>query len=183
MGSVEIPQFDYLSSPLADKNINSISDYLNTVGQLGVQVKNDYTVEFSDLEGINFYCTSISLPNIKHNTTEIAFNGFNIAIPTIIEYVREFTMTFINDAHGFFYSKLSEMVVNNASAQKVRTNSTITVTQQCGSSPDVTKIKLYGVRIQSVSPLSFGQDDNNISTFDVTGNLVNFKILKDPGKN
>jgi len=76
------------------------------------------------------------------------------------EYDHEFNMTVINDAQGYVYSALVNFIASDSSNVLANSGYTMTVKALTGDEKNYagSMITLNGVRIESVSGLSFGYD-------------------------
>ena len=109
----------------------SLKSFLTTVNDFGVQVKNNFEVNFSGLEDITFFVHSIQLPGLHQNFTEIYYNGSRVDIPINHEYDHEFSLVVLNDAQGYIYSALTEFLANTSS--NVLANSGYTMASTAGA--------------------------------------------------
>ena len=159
----------------------SLKSFLTTVNDFGVQVKNNFEVNFSGLEDITFFVHSIQLPGLHQNFTQIYYDGNRVDIPINHEYDHEFSLVVLNDAQGYIYSALTEFLANTSSNVLANSGYTMVLKAQNGNDkyPGMT-ITLNGVRIEQVEGLSFGQNDNDVQTFNVSGKLIDFSVT--PGK-
>ena len=80
--------------------------FLDNVNSFGIQVANNYEVNFSGLADITFYITDITIPSVQTNFAELYYNGRKVDIPINYDYSHEFTITVLNDAQGYIYSAI-----------------------------------------------------------------------------
>lgn len=173
--------------------------FLNHINKFGVQVQNNFEVEFEGLEGLTLFVQSFELPGSKQNTCEIFYDGIKLTLPVNYESEHEFSMTIINDAQGFIYSAIKSYIEYDAfnhysSSQKRMVIKALT--GQINSTPVLRKhetylkgdmsldvayqgsyIIAYGVRFNSISGLTYGQSNNEIQTFTVQGTLIEYSHL------
>lgn len=145
----------------------SLKGFLSTIGNFGVTIKSRYEVNFSGIEDITYFVTNISVPGVKMNTMEINFAGKKVEIPINYEYEHDFTLTILNDNSGYIYTSIKEFLMTDTSQYIAPTGYTMTVKVLGDNNTKGQTLTLNGVRIKSVSALSFGNSDNDISTFDV----------------
>lgn len=159
----------------------SLKSFLAHVNDFGIQVKNNFEVNFSGLEDLTFFVHSIQLPGMHQNFTQIYYDGRQVDVPINHEYSHEFSMVILNDAQGYIYSALAEFVANTSTNVLANSGYTMILKAQNGNSkyPGIV-ITLNGVRLESVEGLSFGQNDNDIQTFGISGKLIDFSVT--PGK-
>ncbi len=159
----------------AVSNEKNLKTFLKNINKFGIQVKNNFEVNFSGIEAVSFFIQSIDIPGVHQNFTELYYNGRKVDIPINHEYDHEFAMTVLNDAQGYIYSTLVNFIVSDAS--NVLANSGYTMTIKAMNGDDNypgSMIILNGVRIENVSGLSFGYDQNDIQTFTISGKLIDF---------
>lgn len=153
----------------------SLKAYLDNVNSFGILVKNNFEVTFSGLTETTFFVTNISTPQIQQNLAELYYNGRKVEIPINYDYTHEFNMTVLNDAQGYLYSLVTNFLMSDASNQMMKSGYTMTIKVLTGD--DKYKGMLFTlehVRIESVSGLSFGYADNDISTFELNCRLINW---------
>ena len=153
-----------------------LKQFLSNINKLGVQVKNNFEVNFSGLEDITFFIQSIEIPGVHQNFAELYYDGRKVDIPVNHEYDHEFNMTIINDAQGYVYSALVNFIASDSSNVLANSGYTMTVKALTGDEKNYagSMITLNGVRIESVSGLSFGYDQNDIQTFTISGKIIDF---------
>jgi hypothetical protein len=84
-------------------------------------------------------------------------------------------MTVLNDAQGYIYSALTNFIVNDSSNALANSGYTMTIKGLTGDRRySGSLMTCRGVRFESVTGLSFGQTDNEIQTFTVSGKLIDF---------
>lgn len=152
-----------------------VKGFLSTLNKFGLQVKNNFEVNFSGLQDITFFISTIELPGMKQNFTELYYNGRRVDIPINHEYEHEFSMTVLNDAQGYIYSAITNFIVSDSSNVLANSGYTMTVKGLTGDhNYSGSLMTCRGVRFETVSGLSFGQSDNEIQTFTLTGKLIDF---------
>lgn len=158
-----------------------IKAFLDQVGKLGVQVKNNFEVNFSAFKDFSFYIQSIDLPGVRQNFTEIYYDGRKIDIPINHEYEHEFNMTVLNDAQGSIYSMITNFIVTDSSNILANSGYTMSIKGLTGDPKYAgCLITCRGVRFETVSGLSFGYSDNDVQTFTISGKMIDFTHT--PGK-
>lgn len=153
----------------------SLKAFLDNINSFGVQVKNNFEVTFSGLPDTTFFITSINLPQVQQNFAELYYNGRKIEVPINYDFSHEFSMTVLNDAQGYLYAAVSEFLMSDATNSMAKSGYTMTI--KCLTGDDKYKgmlLTLQHVRFSSVSGLTFGYSDNDISTFDVNCQLINW---------
>ncbi len=153
----------------------SLQGYLKNLDSFGVQVRNNFEVNFSGLETITFFVTDINFGGIQQLFTEVYYNGQIVYIPTNFEYDHNGSMTLINDGSGYIYSALTNFMMSNAFTRMVNTGYTMTI--KCLNGDSKYKgglVTLEGVMLEQVGGLSFGYAQNDISTFDVSFKFQKF---------
>lgn len=159
----------------------TLQDFLNNIDDFGVQVKNNFEVNFSGLQGITFRVMDIKLPSIKANTTQAFYDGKSIPIMINYDFEHDFSMTLLNDAQGYMYTVISELIMSNAIANMVNGGYTMTIKALTGDDKyEGSLITCTGVRITGIDGLDFGQSANEVQTFGITG--VMQKYTTTPGK-
>ena len=153
----------------------TVKSFLDIVDSFGIQVKNNFEVNFSGLTDVTFFITNINLPNLTQNFTEIYYNGRKIDIPINYDYSHEFTMTVLNDAQGYIYPVVQNFIMSEATNTLAQTGYTMTIKAMTGDKNyKGTLITLNNVRFESVTGLSFGYSDNDVSTFDINCKLLDY---------
>ena len=168
----------------------SLAAFLKHINDFGVQVQNNYEVEFDGLEGLTMFVQSFELPGSKQNTCEIFYDGIKMTLPINYEHDHEFSMTVLNDAQGFIYSAIKSYIEYDSfnrysSSQKKMVIKALTGQVKSksftGGATEIAYqgavIVAYGVRFTSISGLTYGQSNNDIQTFTVQGTLIEYSHL------
>lgn len=183
---------------------HSLGAFLKHINDFGVQVQNNFEVTFDGLDGLTLFVQSIDLPGSKQNTCEIFYDGIKMTIPVNYECDHEFSMTIINDAQGFIYSAIKTFIEYDTYNHYSSSQNRMIIKALTGqiknrkihdsfysyqerplrdNSPagDIAYqgavIVAYGVRLTSISGLSYGQSSNDIQTFTVQGTLIEYSHL------
>lgn len=152
-----------------------VKKFLKTIDKFGVQVKNNFEVNFSGLQDITFFIQNIDIPGVRQNFTEVHYDGRKVDIPINHEYDHDFSMTVLNDAQGYIYAVITNFIVTDASNHLANSGYTMTIKGLTGDKKySGSLITCRGVRFESVSGLSFGQSDNDIQTFTINGKIIDF---------
>lgn len=152
-----------------------VKKFLHAINKFGVQVKNNFEVNFSGLQDVTFFIQDIGLPGVKQNFTEVYYNGRRVDIPINHEYEHEFNMTVLNDAQGYIYAAITNFIVTDASNHLANSGYTMTIKGLTGDKNYAgSLITCRGVRFEQVAGLTFGQSDNDIQTFSVSGRMIDF---------
>lgn len=152
-----------------------LDSFLKTVSGLGIQVKNNFEVNFSGIPQTTFFVQSIDVPGLKQNTASLNYDGKHVDVPVNHEYEHNFSMTVLNDANGYIYSALSEFLVTDASNQMANSGYTITIRSRNGNDKwPGALITMRGVRITQLGGLQFGQSDTGVQTFSISGTIIDF---------
>ena len=155
----------------------TVKSFLDSVNSFGIQVKNNFEVNFSGLTDITFFVSSISVPQLQQNFSEIYYNGRKVDIPINYDYTHEFSMTVINDAQGYIYAAIHNFLMSEATDVMANTGYTMTIKALTGDEKyKGTLLTLNNVRFESVSGLQFGYSDNDISTFELNCKLLNYTV-------
>lgn len=155
----------------------SLKSFLQNINDFGVQVKNNFEVNFSGLQDITFRVTDISLPQIKVNTAELFYDGRSIQVPVNYDYEHDFSMTILNDANGYFYPAVAEFIMMNATTELANGGYTMTVKAMTGDEKYAGMlVTCTGVRLTGIGQLSYGQSQNEAQTFEVTGQMQEFTV-------
>ena len=134
----------------------TLKSFLNNINDFGVQVKNNFEVNFSGLEEITFRVQDIKLPSVKANTTEVHFDGRSVPIVVNYDFDHDFSMTFINDADGYIYSAISELIMSDLTTALANGGYTMIVKALTGDDNYAgTKIICTGVRLTNIDGLDF----------------------------
>ena len=154
-----------------------VKSFLHKINSVGIQVKNNFEVNFSGIEQATFFIQGIDLPGLHQNFTELYYDGRKVDIPINHEYDHDFSMTVLNDAQGYIYSTLTNFIVSDSTNILANSGYTMTIKALTGDSNYAgTMITLNGVRIDNISGLSFAYDQNDIQTFTITGKLIDFTV-------
>ena len=155
----------------------TLKSFLNNINDFGVQVKNNFEVNFSGLEEITFRVQDIKLPSVKANTTEVHFDGHSVPIVVNYDFDHDFSMTFINDADGYIYSAISELIMSDLTTALANGGYTMIVKALTGDDNYAgTKITCAGVRLTNIDGLDFSQSANDIQTFSVSGTMQKYSV-------
>ena len=155
----------------------SLKSFLTNINDFGVQVKNNFEVNFSGLQDITFRITDITLPTVKANTTELFYDGRSIPVTINYDYEHDFSMTILNDAQGYIYPAIAEFIMTNATTELANGGYTMTVKVMTGDKKyDGMMITCKGVKLVNLGALSYGQSQNEIQTFEVQGQMQEFVV-------
>ena len=155
----------------------SLKSFLTNINDFGVQVKNNFEVNFSGLQDITFRITDITLPTVKANTTELFYDGRSIPVTINYDYEHDFSMTILNDAQGYIYPAIAEFIMTNATTELANGGYTMTVKVMTGDEKyDGMMITCKGVKLVNLGALSYGQSQNEIQTFEVQGQMQEFVV-------
>jgi hypothetical protein len=156
----------------------SLKSFLETMNDYGVQVKNNFEVNFSGLEFVTFFLTQITLPGVKQNYIDVPYDAKVVKLPVNYDFDKSFSMTVICDAQGYLYSAISQLVMNAGVDKLVNSGYTMIVKGLTGDEKNYNGIQftIRGVRFESISGLSFGSSDNAIQTFTVNCNCIDFSV-------
>lgn len=148
-----------------------VKAFLSTFKEYGAQVKSNFEVNFSGLQDLTFFITSISMPGIVQNTTTLNYDGRVVDVPINFDFDHEFSMIVRNDAQGYIYSALHNFIMGGAGATLVNSGYTITIKALTGDEEHYkgALATLAGVRLKSVSGLDWGYEDNSVQTFTING--------------
>lgn len=154
----------------------SLKKFLSNISNYGVQIKSRYEVNFSGLQDITFFCTSISTPSLKQNIGTVYYDHQVVELPINYEYNHDFTMTVINDASGILYSSVTSFLMQDAGSAFTNSGYTMTVKAIGDKNSSGMTITLNGVRFKECSGLSFAQEDAGVSTFDLQCSAIDFSV-------
>ena len=155
----------------------TLKSFLTNINDFGVQVKNNFEVNFSGLQDITFRVTDMTLPTVKANTTEIFYDGRSIPVTVNYDYEHDFSMTILNDAQGYIYPAIAEFIMTNATTELANGGYTMTVKVMTGDKKyDGMMITCKGVKLVNLGALSYGQSQNEIQTFEVQGQMQEFVV-------
>ena len=136
----------------------TLKSFLTNINDFGVQVKNNFEVNFSGLQDITFRVTDMTLPTVKANTTEIFYDGRSIPVTINYDYEHDFSMTILNDAQGYIYPAIAEFIMTNATTELANGGYTMTVKVMTGDKKyDGMMITCKGVKLVNLGALSYGQ--------------------------
>lgn len=76
----------------------SLKQFLDTIDRFGLQVKNNFEVNFSGLQDATFFIQSIDIPQTKQNFATLNFDGHVVDVPMVVDWDHSFSMTVLNDA-------------------------------------------------------------------------------------
>lgn len=154
----------------------SIKSFIKQINNFGVQVKNNFEVNFSGLQDIMFFLTDISVPGIKTNWTTLNYNGRVVDVPINYDYDHAFSMTVLNDAQGYIYSALTNFMIKETGSDLAKGGYTMTIKALTGDHKHYkgALLTMKGVRFETIGGLQFGYSDNAVSTFSVNGKLIEF---------
>lgn len=171
-----------ISSRKSDKGKSkesSLYEFMNTMSSVGVQIKSNFEVEFSQIGGFQFFCQSINIPGLKSNNMEIYYKGRSIQVPINSEQEHNFQLTVINDSSGTIYTKLREIMLIDYHNRMLSNGFTMKIKARGDQQNSAgMNILLNGVRLNNVSNLDYSQSDSSVQTFTVDGyvNIVDFEI-------
>lgn len=155
----------------------TVKGFLDIVDNFGIQVKNNFEVNFSGLTDITFFVSNISVPEFRQNYSEIYYNGRKVDIPINYDYSHEFSMTVLNDAQGYIYAAIHNFLMSEATNVMAQTGYTMTIKALTGDEKyKGTLLTLKNVRFDSVSGLSFGYSDNDVQTFELACKLLDYSV-------
>ena len=153
----------------------SFKNFLKNINNFGIQVKNNFEVNFSGLEDITFFVQDINFAGVKQNFTEVTFDGRKVDIPINHEYEHSGSMTIIDDAQGYIYSAITNFLLSDSSNVMMNSGYTMTIKILTGDSNySGSLVTLRGVRLESVDGLTFGYDQNAIQTFSLQFKYIDF---------
>lgn len=154
---------------------SSLKSFLTGINLLGIQVKNNFEINFSGIPGFTFFATTINIPGMRQNFTELHYDGKKIDIPINYDYDHEFSLTLVNDAQGLLYSLVTNFVMTDETCLMAKSSYVMTIKAMNGDDRyPGTLYTLNDVRIESVGQLQYGYSDNDISTFDINCKLQSF---------
>lgn len=143
-----------------------IKGFLASVNKLGIQVTNNFEVNFSGIPDITFYFQSINIPGMELKTSEIIYDGKKIEIPVNFDYQHEFNVTVINDAQGYIYPTLTNFIITTTTSDLIDSGYTMTIKAMTGDNNyGGTMYTLFGVRLVNIGNLDYTHDGGNVSTF------------------
>lgn len=153
-----------------------VKAFINNIRKFGVQVKNNFEVNFSGLSDATFFIQTIDIPGMKMNTTQIYYDGKLVEIPINYDYDRDFTMTVLNDAQGYIYSALTNFIMSDTTNALANSGYTMTIKALTGDKKhfDGALITMNNVRLVNISGLNYSYDDNSLQTFSISGKLQDY---------
>ena len=153
----------------------SLKSFIETIDRFGIQVKNNFEVNFSGLEGATFFVQSIDIPQTKQNMTSLDYDGRAVDVPINFDWDHDFSMTVLNDAQGYIYSALTNFVMGQASSRMANSGYTMTVQALTGDKDySGALVTMRGVRLVTVSGLQWDYSANDKQVFTVGGKLVDY---------
>ena len=90
----------------------SLKAFLKNVNSFGIQVTNNFEVNFSGISDATFFVQSIDFGGIKQNFTTLYYDGREVDIPINHEYQHEGNMTVLNDANGYIYAAVTSFIAS-----------------------------------------------------------------------
>lgn len=155
----------------------SLKSFLETINDVGIQVQNNFEVNFSGLEDITFFVQSINFSGINMNFETLYYNGRSIQIPIgIYDFEHSGSVEVINDGCGYIYTALTNFLMNQTN-QMVDSGYTMTI--KCLTGDDNYKgslITLNNVHLEKIDGLTFGYSNNDISRFNVSFQYLDFSF-------
>lgn len=156
----------------------SLKQFLKNVDKFGIQVANNFEVNFSGLQDATFFVQSIDFGGLRQNMTQLHYDGRELDVPINHEYEHNGSMTILNDAQGYIYSAFVEFLMSDST--NVLANSGYTMVIKCLTGDEKNwkgaVITLNGVRFANVSGLTFGYSNNDISTFSAQFKYIDFSF-------
>lgn len=163
----------------ATSKTKSLKAFLKNVDSFGVQVTNNFEVNFSGIEDATFFVQSIDFGGIKQNFTTLYYDGKEVDIPINHEYQHGGSMTILNDANGYIYAAVTAFIASQMSSKLVNSGYTMTIKCLTGDRKKHFKgalITLRGVRLDTVSGLNFSYNGGDASTFTVNFKYIDFSF-------
>lgn len=154
----------------------SLKTFLKNVDKFGIQVTNNFEVNFSGISDATFFVQSIDFGGIKQNFTTLYYDGREVDIPINHEYQHEGNMTILNDANGYIYAAVTSFIASQSTSKLANSGYTMTVKCLTGDEKHYkgALVTLRGVRLESVSGLQFTYNGGDISTFTVNYKYIDF---------
>lgn len=171
-----------ISSRKSDKGKSkesSLYEFMNTMSSVGVQIKSNFEVEFSQIGGFQFFCQSINIPGLKSNNAELHYKGRSLQVPINCEQEHNFQLTVINDSSGTIYTKLREIMLIDYHNRMLSNGFTMKIKPRGDQQNSAgMNILLNGVRINDISNLDYSHSDSSVQTFTVDGyvNIIDFEL-------
>ena len=154
----------------------SLKAFLKNVDSFGIQVTNNFEVNFSGISDATFFVQSIDFGGIKQNFTTLYYDGCEVDIPVNHEYQHEGNMTVLNDANGYIYAAVTSFIASQSSSKLANSGYTMTIKCLTGDEKNYkgALVTLRGVRLETVSGLQFNYNSGDISTFTVNYKQIDF---------
>ena len=154
----------------------SLKAFLKNVDSFGIQVTNNFEVNFSGISDATFFVQSIDFGGIKQNFTTLYYDGCEVDIPVNHEYQHEGNMTVLNDANGYIYAAVTSFIASQSSSKLANSGCTMTIKCLTGDEKNYkgALVTLRGVRLETVSGLQFNYNSGDISTFTVNYKYIDF---------
>ena len=154
----------------------SLKTFLKNVDKFGIQVTNNFEVNFSGISDATLFVQSIDFGGIKQNFTTLYYDGREVDIPINHEYQHEGNMTVLNDANGYIYAAITSFIASQSTNKMANSGYTMTVKCLTGDEKHYkgALITLRGVRLETVSGLQFTYNGGDISTFTVNYKYIDF---------
>lgn len=154
----------------------SLKAFLKNVNSFGIQVTNNFEVNFSGISDATFFVQSIDFGGIKQNFTTLYYDGCEVDIPVNHEYQHEGNMTVLNDANGYIYAAVTSFIASQSSSKLANSGYTMTIKCLTGDEKNYkgALVTLRGVRLETVSGLQFNYNSGDISTFTVNYKYIDF---------
>ena len=153
----------------------SLKEFLFTMNDFGIQVANNFEVNFSGLEDVTFFVQDVSFGGMQMQYEDVYYNGRSIPIPCgIVDYDHSASMTILNDARGYIYAAITNFLMQG-SYELV--NSGYTMTIKCLTGDPKYKgslITLNNVQFEKIAGMSFGYSTNDITKFNVDFQYLDF---------
>ena len=154
----------------------SLKAFLKNVNSFGIQVTNNFEVNFSGISDATFFVQSIDFGGIKQNFTTLYYDGCEVDIPINHEYQHEGNMTVLNDANGYIYAAVTSFIASQSSSKLANSGYTMTIKCLTGDEKHYkgALVTLRGVRLETVGGLQFNYNSGDISTFTVNYKYIDF---------
>ena len=155
----------------------SLKQFIKTADKFGIQVQNNFEVNFSGLQDITFFIQSVPIPSVSQSFTEVYCDGRVYHVPMVTDYEHDFSMTVINDAQGYIYTAIVNFIAQNALSLLTKNGYTMTVKAMTGDKDYKGALYTFkSVRFNSVGGIRYSQDGNSISTFDLSFKCVEYSV-------